>query len=600
MYRPRAFRRGILCQAAISILITCGSTCGPATAQPVALPIVEQPREHEAGQFGYKPWYVPNAPSFDKFNRPYMRDRATNPHPTSAIQTIRDGRWVRKDFLGAIKAAYPTFSSVRHGGGTLGASITFDADDWLYTLLRIRLEDSTDRDILLYSSDYGDTFKVTELPNDEPPGSKPEGFANMEQRVGGNSLKRPPMLTTLRKRANHPLGQWTAHYNMFLIQPRKVNGGIELGTPALLTPNGLYMSRHAGNPSFAVSGPNKTYVTWAETTPGNYFPGVPTLIATVDPETMEITDRKFCGFGYPPNDGHNSPGIVMDPRGYLHVITGSHGENFMYAKSLLPYSTAGGMSEPTPMLKHGWLEFGYSRGRQSYLSFICTSDGMLHTAFRQWYKGTEPYFLDNYFGGLSYSRKSSDGEWPADSQLMIVPPLNGYSIYYQNLTKDRRDRIYLSYGYRNENPEYGTGEAENHYLGLLMSPDSGNNWRLASTQDFMQGMSPEAAKDAAPAPGSVRGVVVDGDGRPMSGVTVTAVSTTATTDAQGGFSFAEVLADNFPISATRNGFAPGSAMVTLGGAKSQDVKIVLNPATPEAPSPAPTPAAVGTPSLPKK
>lgn len=580
MHRPRVVLWGLFCRVAISILIAFGLTCSFAKAQPVTLPIIEKPHEHEAGQFGYKPWYVPNAPAFDRFNRPYMRDRVVDQHPTTSIQTIRDGRWVRKSFVGAIKAAYPTFASVRYGGGTLGASITFDEDDWLYTLLRIRLEDMTDRDILLYSTDYGDTFKVVELPNDEPPGSKPEGFANMEQRVGGNSLKRPPMLATLRKRANHPLGQWTAHYNMFLIQPRKVNSAIELSTPTLLTPNGLYMSRHAGNPSFAVSGPSKTYVTWAETTPGNYFPGVPTLIATVDPETMEISDRKFCGFGYPPNDGHNSPGIVMDPRGYLHVITGSHGENFMYAKSLLPYSTAGGMSEPTTMLKHGWLEFGYSRGRQSYLSFICTSDGILHAAFRQWYKGTEPYFLDNYFGGLSYSRKPSEGEWPADSQLMIVPPLNGYSIYYQNLTKDRQDRIYLSYGYRNENPEYGTGEAENHYLGLMMSADGGDHWRLVTTQDFMQNMSPEVAKDATPMPATVSGIVVDGDGRPRSGVTVTAVTTSVTTDAQGAFAFAEVLADNFPIVAVREGFTPGAETVTLGGAKSQDVKITIRPVPP--------------------
>lgn len=579
------FTRLIPALANLAIPAACGFVCASAAAQPVTLPIVEQPHQHEAGQFGYKPWYVPNAPAFDKFNRPYMRDREVDQHPTSSIQTIREGRWVRKDFLGPIRAAYPTFASVRYGGGTLGACITFDADDCLYTLLRIRLEDGTDHDIVLYSRDYGDSFKVIEIPNDEPQGSKPEGFANMELRTSSNRLTRPPLLTTLRKRANHPLGQWTAHYNMYLFQPKKVGDSLDLGKPALLTPNGLYMSRHAGNPSFAVSGPEKTYVTWAETTPGNYFPGVPTLVATVDPETLEITDRKFCGFGYPPNDGHNSPGIVMDPNGYLHVITSSHGENFMYSKSLLPYSTAGGMSEPIPMLKHGWLEFGYSRGRQSYLSFLCTADGMLHTAFRQWYKGTEPYFLENHFGGLSYSRKPADGDWPSDSKLMIVPPLDGYSIYYQNLAKDRDDRIYLSYGYRNELASYGTAEAENHYLGLLMSADGGNHWRLVSTQDFMQNMSPEVAKDATPSPATVRGVVVDRAGKPMSGVAVTAVSSTVITDNQGAFTFSNVLADNFPLTAIRDGFSPGTASVALAGASSQDVRITMNPAPPASSTP---------------
>lgn len=574
MFCSNRFQRVPLFRAAAVFLATFSG----AAAQPVTLPIVEKPHEHEAGQFGYRPWYVPNTPAFDRFNRPYMRDRERNSHPTSSIQTIREGRWVRKDFLGAIREVYPTFASVRHGGGTLGASITFDAEDCLYTLLRIRLADNTDRDIVLFSKDYGDTFKVIEIPNDEPPGSKPEGFANMELRSGANRLTRPPMLTTLRKRANHPLGQWTAHYNMYLFQPTKVGDGLELGKPALLTPNGLYMSRHAGNPSFAASGPDKTYVTWAETTPGNYYPGVPTLIATVDPDTLEITDRKFCGFGYPPNDGHNSPGIVLDSAGYLHVITGSHGENFMYARSLSPYSTADGMTEPVPMVRRGWLEFGYSRGRQSYLSFIGTSDGMLHTAFRQWYKGTEPYFLDNYFGGLSYSRKPADGSWPANSTLMIVPPLNGYSIYYHNLAKDRNDRIYLSYSYRNEDPAYGTAEAENNYMGLLMSADGGVHWRLVSTEDFMQAMSPVVTRDSKPAPALIRGVVVDDHGDPVSGATVTAVSSVTTTDAQGAFVFTEVLSNDFPIVAAREGFAQAIATVALSNASTQDIKITLRPA----------------------
>jgi hypothetical protein len=559
-----------------------------AGAQPVELPIVERPHEHEAA-LGYTPWYVPNVPAFDKFNRPYIRSRTVDPHETGFIQTLRNGRWVQRDFLATVRAAYPTFAKIRHGGGTLGACITFDSDDCLYTLIRIRLQDNSDRDLLVYSIDYGDTFQLCELPNDEPLGAKPEGFANMEFRVGSNRLTRPPLITTLRKRADHPLGQWTAHYNMYLLQPRKADGRITLSEPVLVTDHGLYMSRHAGNPSFAVSGPDKTYFTWAETTENNYVPGAPTFIATFDPQSLSISDRRFCAFAYPPNDGHNSPGIVLDTDGFLHVITGGHGESFMYSRSLAPYSTAG-MSEAAPVVTRGWSEFGTDRGRQSYLSFVSTSDGTLHTVFRQWYKDTEPYFKDGYFGGLSYEQKPSAGKWPQSSRLLVVPPLDGYSIYYQTMTVDRQDRIFVSYSYRNEKKEYGTGEAENHYMALLMSPDHGKQWRLVTTEDFAAAIAAQAKVDATLSPAMLAGMVRDAAGKPIAGVRITAVGATATTDDTGAFTFKDVLSDEFVLSAELPGYATRTVPVSFKGGKSLDMRLQLDVAPPPEVPPAPKPA----------
>lgn len=567
--RPRTARAWIA--AALGVI----AWALPGAAQPVDLPIVERPFEHEAA-LGYAPWYIPNVPAFDRDNRPYLRSRATDPHVTGYIQTIRNGRWVRRDFTGAIRAAYPTFAKIRYGGGTFGSCITIDDAQNLYTLVRIRLQDDTDRDLLIYSTDLGDTFKVVELPNNEPPGSKPEGFANIEFRASPQPMTRPPLIATLRKRADHPLGQWTAHYNMYLIQPRFENGALTLSEPALVTDHGLYMSRHAGNPSFAVSGGDRTFFTWAETTENNYVPGAPTFIATFDPTTLKITDRQFCAFAYPPNDGHNSPGIVMDPSGFLHVITGGHGENFKYARSKAPRSTAEGMTDPVPMVTKGWSEFGVDRGRQSYLSFVCTADSALHAVFRQWYKGTEPWFTDSYFGSLSYQTKPAAADaWPETSRLMVVPPLDGYSIYYQTMTIDRNDRIYLSYGYRNEKKEYGTGEAENHYLALLMSPDQGRTWRLVTTEDFASGISEHASEDAKLAPGKVTGSVVDPEGKPVGGAKVSAMGVTTRTAPDGTFTFSPVFTDEFDITASAESASPGVAAVNLAGKSAAEVLIRL-------------------------
>lgn len=558
---------------AVLLALAAAWPCSMALAQPVTLPIIERPREHEAA-LGYAPWYIPNAPAFDKFNRPYMRSRTVDPHETGYIQTIRAGRWVQRDFLGAIRSAYPTFAKIRHGGGTLGACISFDQDDGLYTLVRIRLQDNSDHDVLLFSPDYGGTFQVYELPNNEAPGSKPEGAANIEFRVGPNTATRPPLITTIRKRADHPLGQWTAHYNMYLIQPRRVGTRLELSEPVLVTDHGLYMSRHAGNPSFAVSDADKTYITWAETTENNYVPGAPTFAATFDPGSLTISDRSFCGYAYPPNDGHNSPGIVMDPKGYLHVLTGSHGENFMYARSNSPHSTSD-MTEPAPALRHGWKEFGNDRGRQSYLSFVCTSDGAIHSVCRQWFKGTEPYFLDTYFGGLAYQHRPEDGSWDERSKLMVVPPLDGYSIFYQTMTVDRADRIFLSYSYRSEHKEYGTGEAENRYMALLMSPDKGRQWRLMTTEDFAAGIATGAGADAALSPAIVKGVVVGPDGKPVPGARVMARGASTTTDGSGAFAFNGVLADEFDVLVETPGMIARPVTVQLKGAPGTDVRVQL-------------------------
>lgn len=545
------------CRASSLLLASACAAVWPMTvaAQPVELPIVQRKYEHEAVQYDYRPWYIPNVPAFDQFNRPYLRTRGVDPHTTGAVQTLRDGQWVQMDFTPAIRAAYPGFVRYRHAGGTLGAGITFDADDDLYTILRILLDDKTERDLLLYSADYGQNFQVIELPTDRDPLARPTGSANMEQRVGHNVLDRPPLITTLVKRADHPHGQWTAHYNMSLFQPRKEGGRLVLGEPTLLTDRGLYMSRHAGNPSFAVSGPEKTFVVWAETTDHPYYIGSPTFVATFDPKTGEVTDKQFCGYGYPVNNGHNSPGVVLDHEGYIHVLTGSHGENFMYSRSNEPFSTAAGVTVPEPSLKTGWKEFGLERGRQCYLSFVAGRDGTLHIAYRQWYQDTEPYHLETYFGGLSHLRKAPGQPWEERSQLVMVPPYDDYAIFYQNLATDRDGRIFLSYGYRTPYAEYGTGEAQNHYTALLMTEDGGASWRLMRTEDFVERMHADApAADRQVVPGTLSGQVIDAAGAPVAGAKVQALFQSVTTDARGHFEVPGVLARQVPLVISHEGF----------------------------------------------
>ena len=442
----------------------------------LSLPIVLKPFKHEASQFGYDPRYVTNVPSFDSRNRPYIRSRTADRDRTGFIHTLRDGRWVKRKFTQAVRDAYPEFEGFIKGGGWTGSRVVFDAEDHLYTPLAIRLKDGSSKNILLYSRDYGKSFSVHELP---------DGELNMEYRTGHNALTRPPLISVMRVRAEHPHGRWTDYYNLRVIQPRKRDGRLEMGEPVLITGDALHMTRHSGNASFAASGPEKTFITWAECTPTNDAPGTPTYVATFDPEENRVYGKQLVGYAAPPNDGHNTPGICLDARGYLHVATGAHGANFLYSHSLKPRTTEGGWSEPVPMLEGGWRTEEGGRGRQSYLAMVCGPEGALHSVFRQWRRGVDPYFNGDYYGALAYQRKPAGEDWDEKATPLVIPPTDGYSIYYHKLAIDRAGRLFLSYSYRSDaGLYYESKDGLYHYMAVLISDDGGETWDLAATKDF--------------------------------------------------------------------------------------------------------------------
>ena len=54
------------------------------------------------------------------------------------------------------------------------------------------------------------------------------------------------------------------------------------------------------------------------------------------------------------NDDHDTPGIVRDGNGYLHVLTGAHSAPFLYAHSMQPLD-ARSWTAPEPVLEGGFL-----------------------------------------------------------------------------------------------------------------------------------------------------------------------------------------------------------------------------------------------------
>ncbi|MBE3576465.1 MAG: BNR-4 repeat-containing protein [Limnochordales bacterium] len=527
------------------------------------VPIVLKPWQHEEAQFGYRPWYTQNEPSFDRYNRPYIRSRGADLHETGFIHTLRGGKWVAKDFTRAIRQAFPKFDGFVRGAGSTGSRVVFDADDHLYTLLTIKESDGRQHNILLYSTDYGDTFQVYELP--------PGEFA-IEYWVGHNTLNRPPLIGLYQMRASHP-AQYADYYNFFIIQPEKRDGKLVIREPILVTENALPPSRHSGEPSFAVSSGNRTFFTWAEITE-EAVPGVPTFVATYYADTNTLGKKHLVAYGPPVNDSHNTPGICIDSKGILHLISGSHGDNFYYSRSLKPYTADEGWTDPVPVLNTGWRDGKGERGRQTYLAFVCDGEDTLHIAFRQWRQGVDPFFGGQYYGALAYQRKPAGGTW-SEPTVLVVPPVQGYSIYYHKLSLDRRGRLYLSYSYRSDaGLYYDFMPGYYHFRAVLLSADGGRSWHLASTEDFIEGVD-ASAPDGPAKPGRLAGQVSAQDGSPVEGAVVVAGLAQAVTDRQGRFVLEPIYANPVDLVVRRAGYHTWQQTYTFSDTSEGDVVVTL-------------------------
>lgn len=447
----------------------------------IAQPFVLEPDKSPEELFGYALEYTQNVPAFDSKNRPYIRSRTEDKDKTSFVHTLRDGKWVKKDFLGALKETWPDFAGTVSAAGWVGARVVFDANDTAYTLLTIRLADKSTKNVLLFSRDYCDTFKLHELP---------DGSFAHEHDVGHNDIQGPPFIAIMRHFADHP-ARWTSRNSLYVLQPKFEGDNLATPAPVLVTTDCFGMSQHSGGASFAVTKGNKTHFVWAEVTDED-VPGCPTFVATYDHDIGTVGEKKLLAYAPPINDVHNTPGICIDSAGYLHAVTGSHGQPFKYCKSLEPNDAYSGWTEPVEVLETGWKTEDTDEdgaGRQTYLSLLCDEDDTLHIAFRQWRRDVDKHHPGGYYAALSYQRKRKGLPWEKQARPLLVAALPGYSIYYHKMALDRSNRLFLSFSYLSDQEiKKKTRPGMYHDRMVIMSADSGDNWKPATTEDFVAGI----------------------------------------------------------------------------------------------------------------
>ena len=428
-------------------------------SEPLDVPIVLKPYRHENEQWGYLPDYpVENQIYFDPENRPFVRTG-------TGLATWREGAWAASELGAAVQSRVPPFEGKSFG--VPSSKVAFDRAGDVYLLAT-----AGSRAALLHSGDHGKTFAAYMIP-----GRQRERRAwDIEQFSGHNRPEGPPPVLRYTQTARDPRLIWRRINDLELFLPQKTGGRLELGEPVLVTRKCIGLAAHSGIPSTVVSRGSKVHVVWAEATdPSEKVPGVPTYVATCDRRSRTLGEPALVGYGPPANDVHNTPSITMDGRGHLHVLAGTHGRPFPYARSLQPNDAHGGWAEAVPTAE------GL---RQTYIGLVCGPDDTLHAAMRLWRHGEEP-FPASHHGTLAYQCKRPGEPWGAP-RVLIVPPFSEYSVYYHRLTIDRRGRLFLSYDYWStywfyRNDHRGSRRA------LLMSDDGGDTWRLADTPALVPG-----------------------------------------------------------------------------------------------------------------
>jgi len=415
--------------------------------RPIPTPLLLKPFRHENEMFGYLPSYpTDNQMYFDGANRPYV----ASPH---AVISRRNGAWAR---VGTATLAGET---EKEPFSLRSTKIAFDGTDGVYTLGTVRR-----KPVLLHSADRGASFTAYAIETN--------GSFDIEQFSGHNTPDGPPPFVRFTRTRKDTKLRWRSLNDLCLYVPEKRGDKIVVGAPILISRSCIGISNHSGIPSSIVSRGSKVHVVWGEATdPADKAPGVPTLAVTYDRKTRVLSKPVLVGYGPPANDVHNTPCITMDSKGFLHVLVGTHGRTFKYARSLKPNDTSGGWTEPQDV----------GNGlRQTYVGLVCGRDDTLHLVFRLWCSD-RAVLPAGYYAALAYMSKRSGKPW-SEAQPLVCAPFTDYSIFYHRLTIDRTGRLFLSYTYWSTYWFYRTDRSRDRVL--ILSPDGGKTWKLAASADL--------------------------------------------------------------------------------------------------------------------
>ncbi|MGZ0656424.1 BNR-4 repeat-containing protein [Coraliomargarita sp. W4R72] len=423
------------------------------SGQSIDLPFQLKPFRHDPASLGVADQHLPDAEVY------FAKDQSGWYAGEQGLFNWKDGAWT-------------SIVSKEDGIGLPSTERIFTDDaNRVYSLFRDK-----SRYYLIVASASGGLLSSLELPKEV------RGRVVIETNTSTTGMAAPPLILAYEKIGKGPRDSrtiWGVDHRLTAFVVAWEENDLVLREQFILSEHCIGLADHSGRTAPVASMGNRHFVAFGETSPSDSNdPGVPTYIVEIDPDQGEMGAKKLVGYAPPTNDVHNVSSVLVDSEGYLHVLLGAHNESFNYTRSNRPFGV-GGWSPPEEVAP------GYD---QTYVGAVIDQDDTIHLVSRIWRRGTH-FPEDPFDTALIQQRLEKNQDW-SSPELLILPPLPHYGVYYHRLTLAPNGDLHLAWtqwptwaAYRNELPDLGPPGSAFGYLHWV-SVDGGRSWRWTCAEDY--------------------------------------------------------------------------------------------------------------------
>ena len=520
----------------------------------LSLPFAHGPAfRDERAAYAYAPKFTPNTPVFSKHGLPILRDGKFR------ISYLgQDGVWRAKSLLDGFDQALHRKRLIPAALSAADLDTSFDdlnyfstnqlvLDDrcGVYTILHEGRDSRIGKAFLMYSPDGGYMWEAFALPLTNPVGTN----AVLETPTAGRLLAHPPVITVAPLYHADCSDASKCEAPVQLIDVKRIGASLAIGPLRTVAGRSLAVSLHSGGGNMMVRDGANIYIAYA----GSRFPqsaspttldsvvkrGTPFYATVYHTDTGQLDPPTYLGrtgAGYVRRnpgdsrspfvhngelDDHNQPVMVLDRKGYVHLMLGAHNDTMRYLRSESPHPDSLSRWAIDEAVGDTTTDDQTCAATNchafSYPALEVDGDDVVHVVARM------PDQYDRY--NLVYLQRSPAG-WtrfdqppiahlPANPaawfQRLIIPDHELYGVFYHRMSLRPDGTLWVNYSYnfdqftpgewrefraRYNIPDVAPYSNCTNVCGYLVngalprvSPgllayDSRNLWRFATTLDF--------------------------------------------------------------------------------------------------------------------